>query len=129
MMMIPEPWDKHAQMSPRKAGVLRIPQPPDGAVGRPGLDWLYRWHRVGAVLDRNGLRPSRYIVTKDGRVIMASEVGVLEVDPANVLHKGRLEPGRMLLVDTKQGRIVEDEELKQPLPRNSRTANGLKPTG
>ena len=67
---------------------------------------------IGAVLDRNGLRPSRYWVTADGLVIMASEVGVLEVDPATVVKKGRLEPGRMFLVDTTQGRIVDDEEIK-----------------
>src|SRR5262249_53677248 len=68
--------------------------------------------RVGAVLDRNGLRPSRYYVTKDGLVIMASEVGVLDVPPADVVRKGRLQPGRMFLVDLEQGRIIEDEELK-----------------
>ena len=68
--------------------------------------------RIGAVLDRNGLRPSRYYVTKDDRVIMASEVGVLDVPPEQVLQKGRLQPGRMFLVDTEEGRIVADEELK-----------------
>ena len=67
---------------------------------------------VGAVLDRNGLRPSRYYVTKDDLVIMASEVGVLDVEPERVLEKKRLEPGRMFLVDTVQGRIISDEELK-----------------
>src|SRR5207245_1845734 len=68
---------------------------------------------IGAVLDRNGLRPSRYVVTKDGFVVMASEVGVLDIPPENVLHKDRLQPGRMFLVDTEQGRIVGDEELKE----------------
>src|SRR5207247_1666917 len=68
---------------------------------------------IGAVLDRNGLRPSRYVVTKDGFVVMASEVGVLDILPENVLHKDRLQPGRMFLVDTEQGRIVGDEELKE----------------
>ena len=71
--------------------------------------------RIGAVLDRNGLRPSRYYVTKDDLVIMASEVGVLDVPPEDVLHKGRLQPGRMFLVDTEQGRIIADEELKQQI--------------
>ncbi len=71
--------------------------------------------RIGAVLDRNGLRPSRYYVTKDDLVIMASEVGVLDVPSDRVLQKGRLQPGRMFLVDTEQGRIVADEELKQKI--------------
>src|SRR4051794_12649958 len=71
--------------------------------------------RIGAVLDRNGLRPSRYYVTKSGLVIMASEVGVLDVPPEDVLQKGRLQPGRMFLVDLEQGRIVADEELKQTI--------------
>src|SRR5690606_31576591 len=68
---------------------------------------------IGAVLDRNGLRPSRYYVTSDDLVIMASEVGVLPVDPSTVIQKGRLQPGRMFLVDTKEGRIVPDEEIKE----------------
>src|SRR5258708_4470035 len=71
--------------------------------------------KIGAVLDRNGLRPSRYYVTKDDLVIMASEVGVLDVPPDRVLQKGRLQPGRMFLVDTEEGRIVADEELKQKI--------------
>src|SRR6266850_867674 len=70
---------------------------------------------IGAVLDRNGLRPSRYYVTKDGLVVMACEVGVLDISPENVLAKGRLHPGRMFLVDTEAGRIVDDEELKQQI--------------
>ena len=70
---------------------------------------------IGAVLDRNGLRPSRYWVTDDDLVIMASEVGVLDVDPPSVVKKGRLQPGRMFLVDTAQGRIVDDEEIKATL--------------
>ena len=73
--------------------------------------------KVGAVLDRNGLRPSRYYVTKDDLVIMGSEVGVLDVPAEMVLHKGRLQPGRMFLIDTEQGRIIEDEELKYKLSK------------
>ena len=69
--------------------------------------------RIGAVLDRNGLRPSRYYVTKDDLVVMASEVGVLDIPPERVLPKGRLQPGRMFLVDTEEGRIIADEEIKQ----------------
>jgi hypothetical protein len=71
--------------------------------------------QIGAVLDRNGLRPSRYYVTKDGLVIMASEAGVLDMPPENILQKGRLQPGRMFLVDTEQGRIIEDEEIKKTI--------------
>ena len=74
---------------------------------------------IGAVLDRNGLRPSRYWVTDDDLVIMASEVGVLDVDPAHVVQKGRLQPGRMFLVDTAQGRIVDDEEIKADARRRA----------
>ena len=70
---------------------------------------------IGAVLDRNGLRPSRYWVTDDDRVIMASETGVVDIDPARVVKKGRLQPGRMFLVDTARGRIVDDEEIKADL--------------
>jgi hypothetical protein len=79
---------------------------------------------IGAVLDRNGLRPSRYYVTKDDLVIMASEVGVLDIPPENVVHKGRLQPGRMFLVDTEQGRIVDDEEIKEARQPRSPTASG-----
>ena len=80
---------------------------------------------VGAVLDRNGLRPARYWVTDDGLVVLASEVGVLDVDPASVIAKGRLQPGRMFLVDTAAGRIVEDDEIKSVAGRRStRTPNG-----
>src|SRR6201999_592202 len=73
--------------------------------------------RIGGILDRNGLRPARWTVTKDGLVVMASETGVLDIPPENVERKGRLEPGRMFLVDTEAGRIVEDEELKDEIAR------------
>ena len=115
MMMIPEPWDKHTHMSPEKKAFYEyhshLMEPWDGPASIGFSDGTV----VGAVLDRNGLRPSRYVVTKDGLVVMASEVGVLEIDPANVAYKGRLEPGRMLLVDTSLGRIVGDEELKKQI--------------
>jgi glutamate synthase (NADPH/NADH) large chain len=116
MMMIPEPWSNHESMSPEK-GVLRISRRPDGAVGRPRLHRFSDGTVVGAVLDRNGLRPSRYYVTKDDMVVMASEVGVLgdEIAPENVLYKSRLQPGRMFLVDTAQGRIISDEEIKESM--------------
>ena len=112
MMMIPEPWERHENMPDEKKAFYEfhacMMEPWDGPASVAFTDGSV----VGATLDRNGLRPSRYYVTKDDRVIMGSEVGVLEVDPANVLHKGRLQPGRMFLVDTKAGRIIDDEELK-----------------
>ncbi|MBN1217317.1 MAG: glutamate synthase large subunit [Anaerolineae bacterium] len=112
MMMIPEPWSNHESMSDEKRAFYEyhsaLMEPWDGPASIGFTDGVV----VGAVLDRNGLRPSRYYVTKDNRVIMASEVGVLDIPPEDVLSKGRLEPGRMLLVDTEQGRIVSDEEIK-----------------
>jgi glutamate synthase (ferredoxin) len=113
MMMIPEPWENHARMSDEKQAFYEfhssLMEPWDGPASIAFTDGL----RVGAVLDRNGLRPSRYYVTKDDLVIMASEVGVLDVPPERVLVKQRLQPGRMFLVDTEEGRIISDEELKQ----------------
>ena len=112
MMMIPEPWERHESMSDEKRAFYEfhacMMEPWDGPASVAFTDGTV----VGAVLDRNGLRPSRYYVTKDDRVIMGSEVGVLEIDAGNVLHKGRLQPGRMFLVDTKAGRIITDDELK-----------------
>ena len=115
MMMIPEPWENHESMSDEKKAFYQyhscLVEPWDGPASIAFSDGV----RIGAVLDRNGLRPSRYYVTKDDRVIMASEVGVLDVAPENVLQKGRLQPGRMFLIDTEQGRIVADEELKHKI--------------
>ncbi len=112
MMMIPEAWQNHHSMSEKKRAFYEyhsaLQEPWDGPASISFTDG----HYIGAVLDRNGLRPSRYYVTHDDRVIMASEVGVLEVDPANVRQKGRLQPGKMFLVDFEQGRIITDEELK-----------------
>lgn len=88
---------------------------PDGAVGWPASICFTDGVCVGAVLDRNGLRPSRYTVTKDGFVIMGSETGVLPIDPANVESKGRLQPSRMFLIDTVKGRIVTDDEIKDEM--------------
>src|SRR3546814_17229734 len=82
---------------------------------------------IGAVLDRNGLRPSRYWVTEDGLVVMASEVGVLPIDPATVVQKGRLQPGRMFLVDTSAGRIVDDEEIQEAMATSRPPAEWLHP--
>src|SRR5437016_11634861 len=115
MMMIPEPWSGDATMSPEKKAFYEyhscLMEPWDGPASIAFTDGRH----IGAVLDRNGLRPSRYYVTKDGLVIMASEVGVLEVPPDNVLHKGRLQPGRMFLIDLEEGRIIADDELKQQI--------------
>jgi glutamate synthase (ferredoxin) len=112
MMMIPEPWTNHETMSDEKKAFYEyhscLMEPWDGPASIVFTDGK----KIGAVLDRNGLRPSRYYVTKDDLVIMASEVGVLDVDPTRVVQKGRLQPGRMFLVDTEQGRIVSDEEIK-----------------
>ena len=115
MMMIPEAWQNHESMSDTKRAFYEyhacLIEPWDGPASIAFTDGTI----VGAVLDRNGLRPSRYVVTKDGFVVMASEVGVLDIPPENVLHKDRLQPGRMFLVDTAQGRIVDDEEIKETL--------------
>ncbi len=115
MMMIPEPWANHESMGPEKRAFYEyhstMMEPWDGPASIAFTDGTI----VGAVLDRNGLRPSRYYVTKDDLVIMASEVGVLDVPPERVLEKRRLEPGRMFLVDTAQGRIIADDELKHTM--------------
>ena len=115
MMMIPEPWANHEFMSPEKRAFYAfhscLMEPWDGPAAMGFTDGVV----VGATLDRNGLRPSRYTVTKDDRVILASETGVLDTPPENVAYKGRLQPGRMLLIDTCQGRIISDEEIKQQI--------------
>ncbi len=112
MMCIPEAWQNHETMSDAKKAFYEyhscLMEPWDGPASIPFTDGRC----IGAVLDRNGLRPSRYTVTKDGLVVMASETGVLDIPPENVSYKGRLEPGRMFLVDTDAGRIIDDEEIK-----------------
>jgi glutamate synthase domain-containing protein 2/glutamate synthase domain-containing protein 1/glutamate synthase domain-containing protein 3 len=112
MMMIPEPWTGDASMSPDKRAFYEyhscLMEPWDGPASIAFTDGI----RIGAILDRNGLRPSRYYVTKSDLVIMASEVGVLDVAPEDVLHKGRLQPGKMFLLDLEEGRIIGDDELK-----------------
>ncbi|MDX1415312.1 MAG: glutamate synthase large subunit [Candidatus Promineifilaceae bacterium] len=115
MMMIPEPWSKHETMDEQKKAFYEyysaLMEPWDGPASIAFTDGSM----VGAVLDRNGLRPSRYYVTKDDWVVMASEVGVLDIPPERVLQKGRLQPGKMFLVDTIQGRIISDDELKSEM--------------
>ena len=113
MMMIPEAWQSDVNMAQGKKDFYEyhsaLMEPWDGPASIVFSDGQY----IGAVLDRNGLRPSRYYITHDDKCIMASEVGVIEVDPANVKEKGRLQQGRMFLLDFDQGRLVPDEELKQ----------------
>ena len=115
MMMVPEPWTAHESMSAEKKAFYEyhacLMEPWDGPAAIAFTDGTM----MGAVLDRNGLRPSRYTVTKDDLVIMASEAGVLPVEPERVAYKGRLEPGRMFLVNMNEGRIVSDEEIKQQI--------------
>lgn len=115
MMMIPEAWEKHKTMSEEKKAFYEynccIMEPWDGPASIPFTDGDY----IGALLDRNGLRPSRYTLTKSGKLIMSSEVGVVDVDPADVELHGRLEPGKMFLVDMNEGRIIDDEEIKNKI--------------
>jgi glutamate synthase (NADPH/NADH) large chain len=115
LMMIPEAWENHATMPQNRrdfyAFHASMMEPWDG----PACVTFTDGHQVGAVLDRNGLRPSRYWVTKDGMVVLASEVGVLDIPAENVERKGRLQPGKMFLVDIEQGRIIEDGEIKDGL--------------
>ena len=113
MMMVPEPWNKHESMSPEKRAFYEfhscLMEPWDGPAAICFTDGV----QIGTVLDRNGLRPLRYYVTKDGLVVMASEAGVLpEIPPEKVANKGRIQPGRMFLVDTAQKRIISDDEIK-----------------
>ena len=115
LMMIPEPWENHQEMTAERRAFYQfhasVMDPWDG----PALIAFTDGSVIGAVLDRNGLRPGRYWVTSDGLVVLASEVGVLDIDPATVIRKGRLQPGRIFLADTAAGRIVEDEEVKAAL--------------
>ncbi len=129
MMMVPEPWSRDPDMSPERRAFYQyhscLMEPWDGPASLAFSDGV----RVGATLDRNGLRPGRYWVTKDDRVVMASESGVLDIPAADIVAKGRLRPGRMLLVDTELGRIVEDDELKDAMaaaqPYGAFVANSL----
>ncbi|WP_067439330.1 glutamate synthase large subunit [Nocardioides jensenii] len=115
LMMIPEAWENHTEMDDKRRSFYEfhsaMMEPWDG----PACVVFTDGRQVGAVLDRNGLRPSRYWVTDDGLVVLASEVGVLDLDPATIVRKGRLQPGKMFLVDTDEHRIIEDEEIKSEL--------------
>jgi glutamate synthase (ferredoxin) len=115
MMVVPEAWEKHQTMSEEKKAFYEynscIMEPWDGPASIPFTDGDV----IGALLDRNGLRPSRYTLTKSGFVIMSSEIGVLDIKPEDVIQHGRLEPGKMFLVDMNEGRIIEDEEVKKAI--------------
>ena len=112
LMMIPEAWQQHTDMDDAKRAFYEyhscLMEPWDGPASIAFTDGTY----IGAVLDRNGLRPSRYYVTDDDKCIMASEVGVVDVDPARVVAKGRLQPGKIFLIDFEAGRMIPDEEIK-----------------
>jgi glutamate synthase (ferredoxin) len=131
LMMIPEAWSGHESMSAERKDFYEyhgcLMEPWDGPASIAFTDGTV----IGAVLDRNGLRPSRYYITKDGLVVMASEVGVLDIPPERVLIKERLHPGRIFLVDTAQGRIIDDGELKHAFatryPSGEWLATHLKP--
>ena len=117
MMLVPEAWEKNEEMSKTKRAFYEynscVMEPWDGPASIPFTDGSY----IGAVLDRNGLRPSRYSVTKNGYVIMSSETGVVDLEPENIEYHGRLEPGKMFLVNMEEGRIVNDEEIKEKIAK------------
>ncbi len=112
MMMIPEAWEKHTDMDEARKNFYEyhsmLMEPWDG----PAAVIFTDGSLVGATLDRNGLRPGRYVVTEDGLVILASEIGVADIDPSKIVRKGRLQPGKMFLADTANGRLIDDEEIK-----------------
>ncbi len=115
LMMIPEAWQNHTEMDPARKAFYEfhstVTEPWDGPAAVVFTDGT----QVGATLDRNGLRPGRYWVTDDGLVVLASEAGVLDLDPATIVRKGRLQPGRMFLVDLDEHRLLEDDEIKSAL--------------
>jgi glutamate synthase (NADPH/NADH) large chain len=115
MMMIPEAWEKHSDIEPARKSFYEyhsmLMEPWDG----PAAVIFTDGSLVGATLDRNGLRPGRYVVTEDGLVVLASEIGVAHIDPARIVRKGRLQPGKMFLADTVNGRLIDDDEIKSTL--------------
>jgi glutamate synthase (NADPH/NADH) large chain len=125
LMMIPEAWENHTEMDAQRKAFYEfhsaLMEPWDG----PACVVFTDGDQVGAVLDRNGLRPSRYWVTDDGLVVLASEVGVLDLDPATIVRKGRLQPGRMFLADLSEHRIIEDDEIKAELAAENPYAEWL----
>ena len=128
MMLIPEAWAENSLMDPERRAFYEyyaaLMEPWDGPAAIAFTDG----RQIGATLDRNGLRPARYVITDDDHVIMASESGVLPVPEENIVHKWRLQPGKMLLIDLEQGRIISDDEIKQKLAREHPYAEWLKAT-
>ena len=128
LMLIPEPWENHETMDAERRAFYEyfstLMEPWDGPASVSFTDGTM----IGAVLDRNGLRPSRYWVTSDGLVVMASEVGVVGIEPEKIIEKGRLEPGRIFFIDTEQGRIVRDDEIKATVAK-ARPYGALLATG
>ena len=126
LMMIPEAWENHDEMDPARRAFYQfhanLMEPWDGPANVSFTDGSV----IGAVLDRNGLRPGRFWVTDEGLVVLGSEAGVLDIDPATVVRKGRLQPGRMFLVDTVAGRIIEDDEIKADLAAQAPYADWLR---
>jgi glutamate synthase (NADPH/NADH) large chain len=115
LMLVPEAWENHAEMDPDVRAFYQFHSSLTEAWDGPADVCFTDGTVIGSVLDRNGLRPGRYWVTDDGLVVLASEAGVLDLDPATIVRKGRLQPGRMFLADLEQGRIIEDSEIKQEL--------------
>ena len=115
MMMVPEAWENQTEIDPERRAFYEyhsmLMEPWDGPAAIVFTDGSL----VGATLDRNGLRPGRYLVTDDGLVVLASEIGVLDIEQSRIVRKGRLQPGRMFLVDTEAGRLIEDDEIKAEL--------------
>ncbi|MGG5172763.1 glutamate synthase large subunit [Pseudarthrobacter sp. J1738] len=126
MMMIPEAWENHATMDPARRAFYEyhsmLMEPWDGPAAVSFTDG----NLVGATLDRNGLRPGRYWITEEGLIVFASEVGVLDIEPSNVVKKGRVSPGKMFLVDTEAGRIIADEEVKAEIAAANPWADWVK---
>ena len=120
LMMIPEAWENNPSMNPKRRAFYEyhaaFMEPWDG----PACVTFTDGNLIGAVLDRNGLRPGRFWVTDDGFVVLASETGVLPISQAKIIRKGRLQPGKMFLVDTELGRIIEDDEIKDQLAKIGR---------
>ena len=126
MMLVPEAWEHNTDIKPEKQAFYEyhehLMEPWDGPASLAFTDGK----QIGAILDRNGLRPSRYVVTKDEMVIMASEVGAVHINPENIHYKGRLQPGKMFLVDTEKGRIIDDKEIKSAIYRKKPYSKWLK---
>src|SRR6218665_1950574 len=125
MMMVPEAWENQTDIDPQRRAFYEyhslLLEPWDGPAALVFTDGTL----AGATLDRNGLRPGRYVITDDGLVVLASEIGVLKIDPAKIVRKGRLQPGKMFLVDTEEGRLIEDDEIKAQLAASGPWAQWL----